>query len=90
MSPVGDLYGILSYNTAYTAALQSAYKFNFITGQWSIIYTVPNVTDIKFDKVGNVYYIDNLGNVFNSQNASLLQGVQDFEVTVGKNLFAVS
>jgi hypothetical protein len=85
VSPVGEIFGIQTYNNGQTT-VQYGYKFNFITGQWAIIDSNFQPIDIKFDKLGNAFFIDIGGNVYSNQNKGLvlLSGVKDFEVTTAK------
>jgi hypothetical protein len=91
VSPLGDLYGIQSYNDG-RSIVQYAYKFNFVTGQWQIIDPTFSVSDIKFDKIGNVYFLDTKGNIVTNQQKALpiVSGVKDFEVTVARNAYAIA
>jgi hypothetical protein len=92
VSPTGELYAIQLYNTVAQNAFQTAYRFNFMTGQWSIVDPKFNTADIKFDKVGNIYLLDVSGNVYSNKDRStvVLAGVKDFEVTVGQKIYAIS
>jgi hypothetical protein len=70
--------------TTTAKPVQYGYRFNFITGQWAIIDTNFQSSDIKFDKLGNMYLLDLQGNIFSAQNKGLViyAGVKDFEVNV--------
>ena len=50
-----------------------------------------NVADIKFDKIGNMYVMDRNGVISSNANkaAAILGPVKDFEVTLGKNIYAL-
>jgi hypothetical protein len=90
VSPTGALYGIQTYNSN-GVTVQYAYKFSFVTGKWNILDPTFQPVDIKFDKLGNIFFLDTLGNVVSNQYKQLpiLTGVRDFEVTVGKNIYAI-
>lgn len=91
VSPLGDLYGIQTYNNGQST-VNYAYKFDFRTGQWNIFdNSISNYADIKFDKVGNMFYLTSTGTVLDASNKQIpliSSGVRDFEVTVKKNVYA--
>ena len=82
ISPFGDLYGIQGYNDNKTT-VQYAYKFDFRTGNWFIMDPSFNVSDIKFDKLGNMFLLDGTGKISSNTNKNIviLTGVKDFEIT---------
>ena len=84
VSPLGDLYGIQSYNDS-KSVVQYAYKFNFRTGLWFIIDSSFNVSDIKFDKLGNMFLLDGKGRISSNGNKNIIirPDASDFEITVG-------
>jgi hypothetical protein len=59
-----------------------AYKFNFTTQGWSIFEKDLHTIDLKFDKIGNYYILDDKQQMYaaNSRNKVVLGGVFDFEV----------
>lgn len=71
VSPLGDLYGIQTYSNNGATSVQYAYRFNFFTGQWSIVDPLFQAKDIKFDKLGNIYFLDRDNNVVNSNYKAL-------------------
>ncbi len=91
VSPLGDLYGIQKYDDKKNV-YQYLYKFNFASGQWSLFDKDFQCADVRFDKMGRMYLLDNAGQVFgpDSKSRRILSGVADFEVTVPGRVWAVS
>jgi hypothetical protein len=91
VSPFGDLYGIQHYSDVVSNTTL-AYSYNFTSQQWSLFQS-GQVQGIRFDKGGNLYFLDTSGNVYlNSSNTvtNLISGVQDFEVTHDGKIYAVA
>jgi len=57
MSPTGQLYGIKSYSLNDTN-IQTAYEYNFNTKTWSEFHKELNISDIKFNNVGDYRILD--------------------------------
>ena len=75
VSPIGDLYGIQTYSDGRTD-VQYAYKYDFIKGTWVAFDTSILLKGMRFDKQGNVYFIDKSDNLIqHSSKAKLLSGV---------------
>lgn len=90
-SPFGDLYGIQQYGVDQNT-YQSAYRFNFVNGDWATFDKDLQIKDIKFDKIGNFYILDTENNLYaqNSKTSIILKNIQDFEVTTSNQIYAIS
>ena len=54
------------------SVVQYAYKFNFRTGLWFIIDSSFNVSDIKFDRLGNMFLLDGKGRISSNSNKNIV------------------
>lgn len=89
MSPYGDVFGIQSYDTGEEIR-KITFKFDFITGEWSIHEKELQVQDIKFDRSGHQFILDTRGRIYaQGKTKPLLYGIKDFAVTFDGRIYAV-
>jgi hypothetical protein len=82
ISPKRNLFGLMSL-TKNTTSYQYLYEYNFTTGSWVIHDEDFQAQSIKFDNLGNKYYLDTQGNVYgpNQNTKSILSGdISDFAI----------
>ncbi|CDW73285.1 UNKNOWN [Stylonychia lemnae] len=90
-SPNGDLYGIQKYGVDQNT-YHSAYRFNFVNGDWLSFDQDLQIKDIKFDKLGNFYVLDMQNQLYaqNSKKTVILKNIQDYEITTQGQIYAIS
>ncbi|CDW85364.1 UNKNOWN [Stylonychia lemnae] len=66
------------------------YIYNISANVWSLVESSFDVKAVRFDRLGNIYYLDAENCARNSLNEKLICGVSDFEVTVEKKIIALN
>lgn len=86
VSSLGDLYGILGGGEGRSYA----YKFDWVNAKWDSVSTRIEISDVKTDKVGALYYFDKTGTVYDKNFNKIMDGVKDFEVASDSKIYAIS
>jgi len=66
------------------------YKYDFLSKRWLILDNGFQAKKIRFDRLGNHYFLTPNNCVLDSQKVEILCGVSDFEVTIEKVIIGIS
>ncbi|CDW89441.1 UNKNOWN [Stylonychia lemnae] len=89
-SPDGDVYAIQKISSEISATRYQLYLYNISSSIWSLVNTSFDVKAVRFDRLGNMYYLDSDNCVRNQLQEKLICGLSDFEVTVQKEIIGLN
>ncbi|CDW84409.1 UNKNOWN [Stylonychia lemnae] len=86
-SPDGDIYAIQRIQSEMETKKYFVYLYNITSNIWTITDATFQAKAIRFDRLGNIYYLDQNNCILNSQKQKLICGAFDFEVTVKREIY---
>ncbi|CDW90002.1 UNKNOWN [Stylonychia lemnae] len=89
-SPDGDVYAIQSIKGDMSEQKYFVYKYDIVTNIWTILDKTFQAKAVRFDRLGNMYYLTPKNCVLNSNKEEIICGLFDFEVTVNKEIIGLS
>ncbi|CDW81076.1 UNKNOWN [Stylonychia lemnae] len=88
-SPEGDIFAIQKISSDVSDTKYHLYNYNISSNIWSLVNSSFQVKAVRFDRLGNIYYLDPENCVRNSEKVKLICGLSDFEVTVNKEILGL-
>jgi len=89
-SPTGDVYAIQKIDTDMAESKYYLYTYSPADNQWNLYSKTFQAKAVRFDLLGNRYFLDVNNCVINDQNVSLTCNVRDFEVTADKKIYVIN
>ncbi|CDW73558.1 UNKNOWN [Stylonychia lemnae] len=88
-SPDGDVFAIQKIQSELQETKYHLYLYNVTSNVWNIVDGNFEVKAVRFDRLGNMYYLDPKNCVRNSEQIKVVCGLKDFEVTVDKKIIGL-
>jgi hypothetical protein len=89
-SPDGDVYAIQNIKGEMTEERFYVYKYDVSTSFWNLTDKTFQAKAVRFDLLGNMYYLRPDNCTLNSAKVVLACGLQDFEVTAEGKIVGIS
>ena len=89
-SPTGDVYAIQKIGGDLTDPKYYVYIYSPADNTWNLMNKTFQAKAVRFDLLGNRYFLDPNNCVLNDQNIQLTCNVKDFEVTADKKIYAIN
>ncbi|CDW75483.1 UNKNOWN [Stylonychia lemnae] len=86
-SPDGDVYAIQSIQTESETKKYFVYLYNITSNIWTLTDASFQAKAVRFDRLGNIYYLDQDNCILNSRKQKIICGAFDFEVTVKREIY---
>ncbi|CDW84590.1 UNKNOWN [Stylonychia lemnae] len=88
-SPDGDVYAIQQIGSPPEKLKYSVYLYDISSNVWTLTDPTFEAKAVRFDRLGNIYYLTPDNCVLNSEKVELVCGLSDFEVTVKNEIIGL-
>jgi len=89
-SPTGDVYAIQKIDSDMADSKYYVYIYSPVDNQWNIMNKTFQAKAVRFDLLGNRYFLTPGNCVITDQGLQLTCNVKDFEVTADKKIYAIN